>query len=104
MQFTIVLSLFSLTAFIAAAPVPEPQLAAAGLAAGVTCPFLPDECKAIGDTGKQAFKEIGIQREKTVEQNGVVPVALTDTLAAFKIKLSSKVPCNGYNRQFEILD
>ncbi|KAF3085437.1 hypothetical protein TWF102_011581 [Orbilia oligospora] len=90
MQFTIILSLLAFATFIAAAPVPEPQLGTASAVIGVTCVALPDECKAVGDAGKQAFEDIGAQREKTVEENGVVPVALTDTLAVLVPLKASK--------------
>ncbi|KAF3309004.1 hypothetical protein TWF173_011514 [Orbilia oligospora] len=81
MQFTIILSLLAFTSFIAAAPVPEPQLGTTAAVVGIACVALPDECKSVGDAGKKVIGDISAQRQKTVEQNGAVPVALTDTLA-----------------------
>ncbi|KAF3169928.1 hypothetical protein TWF106_003578 [Orbilia oligospora] len=81
MQFTTIVSLLAFTSFITAAPVPAPQLGTGLSVAGLACGALPEECKEVGDTGKQFFKDLATSREKAVAENGAVPVALTDTLA-----------------------
>ncbi|KAK6502411.1 hypothetical protein TWF506_002992 [Arthrobotrys conoides] len=81
MQFTILLSLLALTASIIAAPVPEAQLGTASNIVGIGCSAFEGQCGKVGEAAIDLVKDIGAQREKTVEQNGAVPVALTDTLA-----------------------